>query len=113
MMRRSNLLTAGFFCLIFLPTCVAAQDFLRAPGGDWAKAHADSILNYVTWDGTKWSAKIQGGGFLHAPNGDWGRAHADTIINYVTWDGTKWSAKIQGGARSRLRLILISGVDGI
>lgn len=54
------------------------------------------VVNYISWDGAKWAAKLQGDGFLHAPNGDWTRAHIDSVINYISWDDQKWSAKIQG-----------------
>jgi|CXWL01.1.fsa_nt_gi hypothetical protein len=55
-----------------------------------------AVINYKSWDGLKWAAKLQGDGFLHAPIGDWTRAHADSIINYIAWDGQRWTAKIQG-----------------
>jgi hypothetical protein len=71
--------------------------WIHAPAGAWDKAHADAIMNYVTWDGGKWTAKIEGNQFVHAPGGDWSQAHADTIMNYVTWDGSKWTAKIDNG----------------
>ena len=51
-------------------------------------------MNYISWDGSKWTAKIQGSGFVHAPNGNWQLAHTDIIINYITWDEGKWTAKI-------------------
>jgi hypothetical protein len=74
--------------------------FLHAPGGpraNWSQAHADAMINYLDWNGSKWTAKIQRGRFLHAPNGDWSRAHSDDIIHYLAWDGTKWAARIQDG----------------
>ena len=33
--------------------------FLHAPNGDWSKAHPDTIMNYLTWDGGKWTAKLK------------------------------------------------------
>ena len=68
--------------------------WLHAPGGNFSKAHRDEIINYITWNNTKWTAKVQNGIFIHAPNGDFSRAHKDNIINYITWDNTKWTAKI-------------------
>jgi hypothetical protein len=52
-------------------------------------------IQYISWDGTKWAARIEGTDFVHAPTGDWSRSHRDVIINYITWDGTRWSAKIE------------------
>ena len=70
------------------------KPWLHAPGGDFSKAHRDEIINYITWDNTKWTAKVQNGIFIHAPNGDFSKAHKDNIINYITWNNTKWTAKI-------------------
>ena len=53
-------------------------------------------FNYKGWDGSSWSARIEGAGFVHAPNGDWSRAHRDTIIRYISWDDNRWTAKITG-----------------
>jgi hypothetical protein len=73
--------------------------FLHAPGGpgaNWSKSHPDTIINYLDWEGRKWSAKIQGDQFLHAPEGDWSLARVDEVIHYQSWNGSKWAAKIQG-----------------
>jgi hypothetical protein len=72
--------------------------FIHAPNGDWSSSHDDIIINYETWDGTNWTAKVKVNAdgsviFTHAPNGDWSKSHDDTIINYKTWDGTNWTAK--------------------
>ncbi len=73
--------------------------FIHAPNGDWSKSHDDTIINYETWDGTNWTAKIKVNAdgsviFTHAPNGgNWSKSHDDTIINYKTWDETNWTAK--------------------
>lgn len=75
----------------------AARGFLHAPNGDWNRAQAGPTLEFVAWDGSKWSARIQGEGFLLAPDGDWNRAAADTVLRYLTWNGAKWAAKIQEG----------------
>jgi hypothetical protein len=78
----------------------AELSFLHAPGGpgaNWSKAHPDTSINYLDWNGSKWTAKIQGERFLHAPNGDWSKAHSDDVIHYLSWNGSKWAAKIEGG----------------
>ena len=74
--------------------------FIHAPNGDWSSSHDDIIINYETWDGTNWTAKIKVNAdcsviFTHAPNGDWSKSHDDTIINYKTWGGTNWTAKVK------------------
>jgi hypothetical protein len=74
--------------------------FVHAPKGDYSKSHDDTIINYTTWDGTNWTAKVKvkSGGlvlFTHAPSGNWSESHEDKIINYTTWDGTNWGAKIK------------------
>lgn len=65
----------------------AELSFLHAPGGpgaNWSKAHPDTSINYLDWNGSKWTAKIQGERFLHAPNGDWSKAHSDDVIHYLS-----------------------------
>ncbi|MDX1409760.1 MAG: hypothetical protein R3330_16540, partial [Saprospiraceae bacterium] len=44
----------------------------------------DAVLNYRTWSGQNWSAKIDPvfGGFLHSQDGFGGAWHADVILNY-------------------------------
>lgn len=56
--------------------------------------HDDIILNYTSWDGAKWTAKLDRDLFFHAPNGEWSQAHDDIILNYIDWNGTKWTVKI-------------------
>jgi hypothetical protein len=53
-----------------------------------------SVINYKTWDGSKWTAKLNGTTFTHAPDGDFSKAHDDSIINYITWGGDLWTAKV-------------------
>jgi hypothetical protein len=68
--------------------------FIHAPNGDFSKAHTDTVMNYVTWDGTLWTIRIVGKTFIHAPNGDFSKSHPDKIMNYVAGDGTQWTAKL-------------------
>ncbi len=62
-----------------------------------SSSHTDEIMEYITWDGSKWTVKIVDGQFLHAPNGDWNRAHRADILNYRTWDGAPWTARMVDG----------------
>ncbi|MBI3072304.1 MAG: hypothetical protein HYY84_09320 [Deltaproteobacteria bacterium] len=85
-----------------------AGAFLHAPDGDFARAHQDVNLNYVTWGGGEWTARLEGGRFLHtrrgAPSG-----HPDVIMNYVTWDGGEWTAHLAG---AQVRHVKRGAADG-
>jgi hypothetical protein len=35
------------------------RGFLPAPEGNWLEAHPDIIINYLTWDRGKWTAKLK------------------------------------------------------
>ena len=65
-------------------------------GQDWSKAYTDAYINYITWDGAKFSAKPEGSNFVIAPDGDWTKAHPAPLINYLTVDNGQWSAKPNG-----------------
>lgn len=69
--------------------CISADDPV-----DWAHSWTSKNIDYQTWDGSHWSAVLDGKTFVHAPNGDFGHSHRDTIINYKAWDGRNWTAKI-------------------
>ncbi|MFT5570579.1 MAG: hypothetical protein ACI8QD_002160 [Cyclobacteriaceae bacterium] len=79
------------------------RTFLHAPGGDFSKAHGDIIVNYVSWDGQNWTAKLKGNTFVHAKNGDFSTSHQDEIINYVFSDGSQWTAKVSGNTFTHAR----------
>jgi hypothetical protein len=53
-------------------------------------------MDYVSWDGKRWCARIYRNTFLHAPNCDWNQAHSDSVISYKSWDGLNWAASISG-----------------
>jgi hypothetical protein len=63
---------------------------------DWSHSHKDINMAYVTWDGSLWTATLQGNGFMHTPHAA-GKAHFDTVIAYKTWDGSNWTARIENG----------------
>lgn len=73
---------------------VKSPSFSHAPDGDFTKAHTDTIINYIAWDGTQWTAKFSGDRLVQAPNGDWSRSRTDAVMQYQTWDGSKWSVKL-------------------
>jgi hypothetical protein len=45
------------------------------------KGHKDSIIRYITADGTKWEATIQDFVYFHSPNGDNMNAAVKTFAN--------------------------------
>jgi hypothetical protein len=67
-----------------------------APDGDWTKSHTDTDMTYVTWNGSRWCARICGNSFEHAPICDWGKSHTGESIDYMFWNNTRWSAKLHG-----------------
>jgi len=75
-------------------TPTTSFSFVHAPNGDWSKAHSDTIIDFVSWNGSKWRSRIEGGRFVHAPNGDWSKAHSDTIIDFVSWNRSKWRSRL-------------------
>lgn len=60
--------------------------------------HLDTVLNYLTWDGScwqaSWDAKDQQ--FMHKRFPGGGDQHADKILNYLTFDRSLWSATRTG-----------------
>ena len=93
-----NLMLAVCAVGVLAANVASAQDyriFIHAPGGDFSRSHEDVIINYQTWGGAQWTAKIVGDKFLHAPGGDFSRSHEDVIINYQVWGGAPWTAKLK------------------
>lgn len=60
------------------------DQFTHAPDGNMDKAHHDTILNYLTTDGTHWTASWAGNAFHHTPEGG-GLGHVDPNMNYIGW----------------------------
>ncbi|MBT6146840.1 MAG: DUF4751 family protein, partial [Gemmatimonadetes bacterium] len=88
-------------CLVGALAAVPARSqqfrtFIHAPGGDFNLSHEDVIINYQTWDGSLWTAKVSGNTFIHAPGGDFNSSHTAHIINYVSWGGSLWQATVDG-----------------
>jgi hypothetical protein len=64
----------------------------QAPPQALPSGHADTIINYLTCDGSKWWATWKGNNFFHTPaNG--GAGHPDSILDYQTWDGSCWQLR--------------------
>lgn len=58
--------------------------------------NTSTVINYKTWDGTGWWARIEGNTFIHSRNHDFSNSHQDDIINYLYWDNSKWTARVNG-----------------
>ena len=72
--------------------------FMHKPGpGSGGGAHPDSIMRYLTWDGTCWEASWDANHqqFIHT-RVDTKAQHSDKILNYLTWDRTKWTTTRDG-----------------
>ncbi len=60
---------------------------------------AQSTMQFVAWNGEKWTAWIRDDAFEQRPQNDvqWSR-HANTSLAFVDWEGRPWQAKIDGDA---------------
>jgi len=76
---------------------LASVAVLDGIGQERSKVHEGSpYINYIAWNGTKWSAKPDGKGFMIAEEGNWKKGISDDHIAYTGWNGTKWEAKHDG-----------------
>ncbi len=59
--------------------------------------YAQDRMEYVTWNGTRWTAWVRGDGFELDPldDGRWHR-HANQSIAFIDWDGEEWQARLEG-----------------
>ena len=58
---------------------------------------AQNSMEFVTWNGEKWTAWIRDGVFEQRPQneGQWS-SHANNNLAYIDWEGRSWQAKIDG-----------------
>ena len=58
---------------------------------------AQDRMEYVTWNGTRWTAWVRGDGFELDPldDGRWHR-HANQSIAFIDWEGEEWQARLEG-----------------
>jgi hypothetical protein len=58
-------------------------------------------IPYVTCEGSRWRASLDGEHFRHVPlePGPQAQPHDDTVIHYQTWDGSCWRASWDVDAR--------------
>ena len=73
---------------------IASSETDAGPGNEpWAQDR----MEYVTWNGTQWTAWVRGDGFELDPldEGRWHR-HANQSIAFIDWEGEEWQARIEG-----------------
>ena len=60
---------------------------------------AQNSMEFVAWNGEKWTAWIRDSAFEQRPQneGQWNR-HANTSLAYIDWEGRPWQAKINTDA---------------
>ncbi len=60
-------------------------------------AWAQNEMEFVTWNGGRWTAWIHNGAFEIAPldTENWSR-HTSSSIAFTDWQGEPWQAKIEG-----------------
>ena len=104
--RRRTLreLTANVLCTLlaaFMVTILAAKlafnataDPERAPG---AQPWAQNRMEFVTWNGERWTAWVRDGAFEHVPQNSsrWSR-HTNGSLAFIDWEGEAWQAKVDG-----------------
>lgn len=57
---------------------------------------ASNYLDYLTWDGSLWTAEFKDGKFYHYPREGKDKGHTDSILNYISDAGKKWQLKFEG-----------------
>ena len=59
--------------------------------------YAQHSMEFVTWNGGKWTSWIRGDSFEHIPQNEarWGQ-HTTGSVAFVDWDGIEFQAKIEG-----------------
>jgi len=76
--------------LLFNATSYSAEDPVNEP-------YAQNSMEFVTWNGEKWTSWIRDDRFEHRPENEakWGQ-HSTGSVAFVGWDGVQWQAKIDG-----------------
>lgn len=96
-MTRALLGIAAAF-LVAIATAQYAYRVSSDPGDEpvddpWAQ----SKMEFVAWNGARWTAWIHDGKFEQVPvdSSKWNR-HANASIAFTDWDGEPWQAKVDG-----------------
>jgi hypothetical protein len=66
-------------------------------GGPANQPWSQNTMEFVAWNGERWTAWIRDGAFEQRPQND-GRwsGHANASLAFIDWDGGHWQAKIDG-----------------
>ncbi len=86
-----------------LATVVAARlayDITDYAGDEPAnQPWAQNSMEFVSWNGEKWTAWIRDDAFEQRPHNDgtWS-SHANISLAFIDWKGSPWQAKIDGDA---------------
>ncbi len=72
------------------------RTIIHAPGGDFNQSHEGVTIDYISWDGAYWTAKVVGNTFIHAPGGDFSQSHQDNHIDYLAWGSQHYRATLDG-----------------
>ena len=86
--------------LALLATVVGSRIAYQSALPDAESAHAPwatGEMEFVTWNGERWTAWIRAGGFELIPENteDWHR-HSNTTMAFIDWQGEAWQARIEG-----------------
>ena len=85
----------------FMVTILAARLAFNATADtDQAPAEqpwAQNKMEFVTWNGERWTAWVRDGAFEHVPQNSsrWSR-HSNSSLAFIGWEGEAWQAKIDG-----------------
>jgi hypothetical protein len=89
-------------CLALFATVLAAKLAFEAttsagvrPG---LQPWGQDRMEFVSWNGDKWTSWIRGGKFELVPRvaGEWSR-HSNSNLAFIDWNGEPWQAKIEDG----------------
>lgn len=87
----------------FVAAAVAARLTVEATSGGRAgpanEPWAQDEMEFVAWNGEKWTAWIRGGEFELVPEDtrNWSR-HSNDTLAFVDWDGEHWQARVDDDA---------------
>lgn len=85
----------------FLVTVLAARlAFLSTADTDGPPAEqpwAQNKMEFVAWNGERWTAWVRDGAFEHTPqNSDRWSRHSNSSLAFIGWEGEAWQAKVDG-----------------
>ena len=96
-MNRVLLVLAAAFLAVVLAARVAYSVSTDLGDEPVNKAWVQNKMEFVAWNGQRWTAWIHDGGFELAPENTrrWSR-HSSPSIAFTNWDGEYWQARIDG-----------------